>query len=345
MWSTRIAARTLVAGLTAAGVLAGAAGVAVASASIPTCTVTQFKLIAVGTRGTELGMASATTLCFGTYVFTGVLPSKLGSAAVTTDNYAELAAVLKHWNSIDGAPAVTTWVNLSPTVGAGMKAAGINPTMFLQWINDYNASAWAGTGVRLISSAPPVWPSFVAKGYVSDPATIAGGTGDQAVAAPKPTPPPQATPQQPVTPTPAPKPPAGSASAAGATSGGTVTVSQPTPASSKASAAESTTETTTAKSPKTVAVPTVTPTAPPAAVTAGPVTVPCVVAAACRPAVVAHDRWLSMPWYHKAGLQIWWHRWWGITALAIVAAATLGTRAVIIGRRNLAWYGNVRGPR
>jgi len=41
--------------------------------------------------------------------------------------------------------------------------------------------------------------------------------------------------------------------------------------------------------------------APPSAVTAGLVTVPCVVAPACHQAVVAHDRWPRLPWYRAAG--------------------------------------------
>ncbi len=335
-------ARALVAGVAAAGVLAGGGSVAAASAAIPTCVMTGFKLQETNYGGGAVALLSGGGFsgCFGGYSFIGVSAKGLGYPNVTTDNYAELAKVLKHWSSLDGVPAVSEWVNLSPTVAAGMKAAGVNPTMFLQWVNEYD-----GAGTVYHPAMPPTWPPFLPKALVSDPATIVGGTADQAVTAPKATPPPQAAPQQPVTPTVAPKLAPASSAAAATTGGGKVTASQVTPASSTTSAAESATETTTAKSPKTVAVPTVTPVAPPAAVTAGPVTVPCVVAAACRQAAVAHERWLSTPWYRKAGLQIWWHRWWEVGGLAILAVATLGARAVITGRRNLAWYGNVRGPR
>ncbi len=342
MWSGTMVARTLVAGLTAAGVLAGGAGVAVASAAMPTCTVTAVQLVGSKAAGgaVDIGLVGGFSGCMGGYAVIGITPQSLGYPSATMDNYAELAAVLKHWNSLDGVPAVSEWVNLSPTVAAGMKAAGVNPTMFLQWVNEYD-----GAGTVYHAAMPPTWPPFLPKALVSDPATIVGGTADQAVTAPKAIPPAQAAPQQPVTPTVAPKLAPASSTAAATTDGGKVTASQVTPASSTTSAAESATETTTAKSPKTVAVPTVTPVDPPAAVAAGGVVVPCVVTTTCRQAVVTHDRWLSTPWYRKAGLQIWWHRWWEVSGLAILAVATLGARAVITGRRNLAWYGSVRGPR
>lgn len=188
--------------------LAGANSIA-SAAAMPTCTVTGIDLVASPASSepaVEMLAAGGFSGCFGSYGFLGVTPKQLGFSGMTTNNYTELAMVLKHWNIIDGVPAVAQWVNLSPTVAAAMKAAGIDPTLFLQWVNDYNASAWAGTGVRVPTAAPPVWPPFVSKGFVSDPATIAGGAADEAVPTPKPTPPAQAAPQQPVNPTPAPSP-------------------------------------------------------------------------------------------------------------------------------------------
>ena len=155
---------------------------------IPTCTVTAIRMVASPASaepGVELLAAGGFSGCFGAYGFLGVTPKGLGYQNVTTDNYAELAAVLKHWNSIDGVPGVAEWVNLSSTVAAGMKAAGINPTMFLQWINEYD-----GAGTVYHPAMPPTWPPFLPKALVSDPATIVGGTADQAAAAPKATPPP-----------------------------------------------------------------------------------------------------------------------------------------------------------
>jgi len=342
----------LAAGLTAARVVVGGVHVSAAGTAIPTCTVTGIRMVNEPTTaepGVALLAAGGFSGCFGSYVFNGITAVGLWFPNFTTNNYLELAAALKHWSPrADGGLAVSQWVSLSPSVAASMQKAGVNPTMFLQWVNEYNASAWAGTGVRIIHGTPPVWPTWLPKAYVSDPATIAGGTADQAIQAPKPTPPPDAALQQPVTPTRALTPPAASPSRTvpAATRGGAVKTSQRAQGSSTALTTASKPQAPVAKSPTPVTVPTLTPVAPPAVVvTTGHVTVPCVVATTCRQAVVAHDRWRSTPWYRRVGLDVWWYRWWEIASLAIVAAATLGGRAIIIGRRNLAWYGNGRGPR
>ena len=301
MWSRTMVARTLVAGVAAAGVLAGGAGVAVASAAMPTCTVTAVQLVGSKVAGgaVDIGLVGGFSGCMGGYAVIGTTPQSLGYPSATMNNYAELAAVLKHWSRLDGVPAVSEWVNLSPTVVAGMKAAGVNPTMFMQWVNEYD-----GAGTVYHPAMPPTWPPFLPKALVSDPATIVGGTADQAVVAPKATPPPQAAPQQPVTPTqaPAPKPAAGTAATRSPAAG---TASRSTSASSATATAKPASGASGTKPAKPVAKPALRPVAPPTEVAAGRTTVPCVVAPTCRQAVVAHDRWLRLPWYRRAALQLW----------------------------------------
>lgn len=333
-------AGVLTAGLTAAGLVA-VGGVAAADATMPTCTITTFVMAPTSAGGKDNSLAvimgNDTGACLGAYTFIGITASSLGYPDQTTGNYAELAAALRHWSNIDGVPAMDEWVNLFPDVTAGMKAAGINPTMFLQWLNEHDGGA--------------PWPPFLPQGTVTDPAAIVGGTPDQTVSAPKPTPPPQATPQ-PAAPAPAPAPASAtvptsttrSGVSAATSSTGSPSGGQVAPASST-SAPPSPPKKAPAAAPASASVPPVAPALPPATVTTDGLTVPCVVGTACRQAVVAHDKWDAVPWYEKAGLQVWWHRWWEIAALAVMAAATVGTRAVLIARRNLAWYGNVRGPR
>ena len=320
--------------------MCGASGAIAASPAIPTCTVTELEMVGIGTRGinpgsgTAFGMtsnpASNSAECFGTYVVHGVVPEKLGYAATTTDNYAELAAVLKrmpsNWRMIDGVPAVATWVNLSPTVAAGMKKAGVNPTMFLQWVNDANGSAWAGTGVRVPDgSPPPVWPSWLPKAYVAQPAAIAGGQAATAAQPPR-------------------------EGVLGVVTSKTkiVTVSPPTTkpvqASSSvshgATASSTKTATTNALNTKPAKKPVaITTKAPPAAVTVQHRTLPCVVEQSCAAKVKAYDRWRALPWYRKALLEIRWHRWEAIAATLALAGAIAGLRVWRIIRRNLRWYG------
>ena len=316
--------------------LCGASGAIAASPAIPTCTVTKFELIGIGTRGinpgsgTEFGMGTNTAECFGTYVVHGVVPEKLGYTATTTDNYAELAAVLKRmpsdWRMVDGVPAVSVWVNLSPRVAAGMKKAGVNPTMFLQWVNDANASAWAGTGVRVPDgSPPPVWPSWLPKAYVAQPAAIAGGQADTAIKPPREGVLGVVTSKTKVaTVVPPAKQPVQASSG----------VSRSTRASSTKTATAKASSTKTTKKPAAI-----TTKAPPAAVMVQDRTLPCVAEQSCAAKVKAYDRWRALPWYRKALWEIRWQLWEEIAGIAVLGGGIAGLRVWQITRRNIRWYG------
>ncbi len=339
-WWTGLGLR---AGLTAVAMMLMAASTAAAE-TMPTCTITAIRMVASPASaepGVELLTAGqgAPSGCFGTYTFYGVSPARLGYPTVTTSNYGELAGALRHWSSIDGVPAVSEWVDLSPAVAAGMESAGLNPTLFLQWVNEFD-----GKGTVSDPEMPPTWPPFLPKGLVKDPATIAGGTANQSISAPAQEPPPAATQQQAVRPTPVP-----TSNAVSGLAIGTGPSSQSTPGIGPSPTTAGVSTVSTMPAPR-APVPeeggaTVAPHMPPHAVTTSGVAVPCVVASTCRQATLAHDRWVASPWYAKAVRQIWWHRWWEIGVLLVGAAGAMGARALLIGRRNLAWYGNIRGPR
>lgn len=326
-----IMAGVLVAGLTA-GAVSGAGSAAADEAAMPTCTVTQFRLQQTNYGGGAVEMLSGggSEGCFGAYPFIGVTAGTLGYPEVTMDNYPELAAILKHWNGIDGVPAVSEWVNLAPPVASGMRLAGIDPTMFLQWVNEYDGAGTVNDPVM-----PPTWPPFLPKALVKDPATIAGGTTDLGVSSPKPTPPPEAAPQPIIVPT----PPRASVALPSQPNGNSATNTVPTATSTDITPA----------APDGAARAHLDGSAidagnPPTAVNADGVTVPCVVASPCRHTVLGHDKWVALPWYSKVRAQIWWYRWWEGASLALVVTAVVGARAVVFRRRNLDWYGNVRGP-
>lgn len=315
--TNRNMARMLVIGLTAT-VVVPMSEIAVATGpTVGTCTVTQFQMTTVGTKATGLDMASGTTSCWGPYVFFGITPAQLGYPRTTVNDAPELAAVLKRWSTVDGVPGVTQWVNLSPPMASGMKSAGVDPTLFLQWLNEHDGGS--------------PWPSFLPKGTVKDPATVVGGTADRAIQPPSVTPPPQAVPQPQVRPAQASPPVSGKTSVSRstdpATSDGDATTSSTRPGASLPTGTAAT------------------PTAPPSTIRTIGTSMPCVVALPCRQAVRAHDNWQAMPWYEKAGVQVWSHWRWEVGALAMVAVAALGAWAVFVIRRNLAWYGKMRSPR
>lgn len=306
--------RSVAAGLAVIGIIVAGGKVSAAGGAMPTCTVAGIELVAspaAAEPAIQLLATGGFSGCFGAYGFLGVTPRQLGYPGRTTDNYTELAVLLRHWNSIDGVPAVTEWVDLSPAVAEGMRAAGIRPMKFLQWVNEYD-----GAGTVDHPVVPPTWPPWLPRALVSDPATISGGAADRVISGPQSIPPPDAAPQHPVIATAAP--------------------ALPTLAGQPESA-------TTLRAPGTgLRVGRAT---PPVVATVGRVTVPCVVTLACRRAVSAHDRWVAVPWFVKVGLDLWWDRWWAMAALALVVAAVLRARAAFVGHRNLAWYGDIRGPK
>lgn len=146
-------------------------GVVLGAAPQP-CVLTGFRLVQEPTPeapGVALLPGGGQAGCFGGYVFDGVSAAGLGFPRVTTDDYRELAVVLGHWTPLDGVPAVSAPVLLAPAVAAGLRAAGLAPQRFLQWINEYDG---AGTASR--PAMPPSWPSGLPRGLVRDPAGIAG---------------------------------------------------------------------------------------------------------------------------------------------------------------------------
>lgn len=218
--------------------------------------------------------------CFTFPVFAGVNLKALGFPSTPTlNNYAELKAVLAGWTlARDGYPAVWQWVNLSPAVAQGMRAAGLHPTAFLQWV-----------GLSL--SPGDTWPPFVPKTALGITAVAREMVGEPvSVAAIVPA---KVVPAKVASPTPAQKPVAPVVAPRAAPPSGT----QPTTAAggtaSKGTAASGTTKRT--ASPETIsqvhaarreAKPTLVP--PPTSAKLDGVAVPCSVAPACTTSVVSH---------------------------------------------------------
>lgn len=140
-----------------------------AAASLPSCTVTSLQLAktAYGGGGVALSATTGRQECFGSYVFLGVHVRRAGYPLLTYDNYNEVALAVHHWQPADGVPAVDQWVRWSPAVQAGLRAAGLRPTLLLQWIDAYAGPAAART--------PGLWPPFLRRGHVPNPAVATRG--------------------------------------------------------------------------------------------------------------------------------------------------------------------------
>lgn len=298
--------RGRVAVLAAASLGALAAGAGAAAPASPSCTVTSFVVAGVGPAAAGLAMASPEQSCWGPYVFFGASPTSLGFPASATDDGAELAALLRGWSTADGAPAVDRWVSLAPAVTTALRVGGVDPVRFLQWVNEYDG---AGTAAR--PALPPTWPPFLPRALVRDPRQALlpapGGAASSGSAAPAAAGPGQAAAQPP--PGWSAGPPAAGAAPAAAP-GGSAAGAQP-----------------------------------PSRVLVGGVDLPCVVASACRVEAEAYARWRGLPWYRRAALTASRRRWWLAGGLALAAALACALRMGLLARRNLRWYGDLRGPR
>ncbi len=135
-----------------------------AAAELPTCVVTSVQLATTdyGGGGVALSATSGRQECFGSYVFVGVHVRRAGYPPLTRGNYRELALVLRGWRSEDGVPAVDQWVRWSFAVRVGMRAAGLQPTQLLQWID--------GSAAEAASGSAKLWPTFLPRGRMVDPA-------------------------------------------------------------------------------------------------------------------------------------------------------------------------------
>ena len=247
--------------------------------NMTTCVVAKIG-ITQGIQGAEFAATdTAVNTCFTPPIFGGENLAKMGYPTTgTINNYAELKAVLAGWSlSRDGYPGIGQWVNLSPAMAAGMKAAGINPTAFLQW---------------LAKSLPvgDTWPPFVPKTALSISAVARAMVGESASIIPSSTAaaPVQSTPvQKPVAPVVAPKTVASStaASSSSTTSGETVASSTKSAAVSSTAAAETPAQ---VRSAIAAAKPTLV--MPPASAKLDGITVPCSVAPSCAPKVAAYRK-------------------------------------------------------
>ena len=295
--ATRLAA-------TACG-LALAARPGLAQAGPGTCVATVFQLAAVGPGALGLAMGTAGGPCWGPYVFEGVRPAALGFPAATTDDAPELARALAQWVPADGVPPVDQWVGLSPILAAAFRAAGIDPTRFLQWINEYDGAGTVGH-----PQAPPTWPPFLPRGLVADPTAALRVAADAA-------------------------PPGGTGAPAGAGAPGA-----PAPLASTLGG----TATPTPPAPRARANPPAAPGPPPEAASADGTLVPCAVIPACRRAVLAFDRFRDHPWYVRLALRAQRRAGPLLAVAAVAGLAAAAGRRVLVRRRHRLWYGRARGP-
>lgn len=145
-----------------------------------TCTVTGFRLTQsdLGGGALQLLPQGGGDGCFGAYAFLGVSAGELGEPTSTRDRFRELAQALRRWTPEDGVPAVDQWVRFASPLADGMRAAGIHPAVLLQWLNGSNAGIAADAGL---------WPPFVRRARITDPARSLGApTGPPVPAAPPP---------------------------------------------------------------------------------------------------------------------------------------------------------------
>lgn len=310
-----------------------------AAAAAPVCTMTNFRLVAVGGSGTGLAMGAGAMPCWGPYVFYGVTPTGLGFPRATVDDAAELAAALRAWTPADGAPPVDAPVNLSPGLWAAFSAAGIDPVRFLQWLNEYDGAGTVGA-----PAMPPAWPSFLPRGLVADPRRIVGASGGAPRVPENSGPVPGSPPAEAgataahaaAAPVPSRRagPVAPSSTARSAPAGPAPGVPLPEAGASPVALAR-------AATPPRPAAP------PPAAVDAGGRRLPCAAVPRCADRLRAWEAFRGLPWYRRVLLESLSHPWRaaavGALAAAVAGLAVAGC-AFVRRRRNRLWYGRAAGP-
>lgn len=253
------------------------------SAAPPLCIATEFVLAATGAGARDnalsLVMGNRSGECFGAYPFVGVTGAQLASPATTRDGYGELAAALLRWSPADGVPAVSEWFQLGPALAVGMRAAGINPVRFGQWINEYD-----GAGDIEHPVLPASWPPYLPRALVVDPATIAGGAATAL--------------------------PPGSQRVPEGVAPGAMVPGVVLHAHTSFSVVPSSGSAVEQPLPTSHGV-------PPESVIAGGITLPCVAVADCRGRVLALERRHARPFYLRLAFAVWSCRWWAFGALGV----------------------------
>ena len=258
--------------------------------------------------------------CIGAFTFLGVNVADLGYPKPTVNNWAELAGVLRQWVSSDGVPGVGQWVNLSPDVAQGMQSAGIDPTKFLQWLNENDSGApWPQFLPKPLGTVTPLNVVNVAPAPAASSAAASVTHPASDPAAPPVAPPPAAKPQ------PAPPPPSSTSTPPSPTLAAPSAIA-PAPAPSTTPSAAS------GPASEPAGVPVSAPVVP--SVTVDGTTVPCEVSRTCAATLDRRIAQQSSPAGRVGGL---WARlaWWGgvrveAAAAVLVACILTGTALLVV---------------